>query len=143
MRKINNFELWQGHAGDLRDIGKLSELGIKAVVEVADNEPSATLPRQFLRHRFPLSDDGENSEIYLSLAWETLLQLLKHRIPTIVVCSAGMSRSLLVIAASLSLIERIPFPEVLKELVREKRADISPALFHQIHAILNRTSTSI
>src|SRR5262245_49266571 len=60
MRQVPGRALWLGNAGDLRDARALLAAGIAAVVELADSEPLAVLPRELVRCRFPLSDGGDN-----------------------------------------------------------------------------------
>ena len=60
MRQVAGQGLWLGHTGDLRDPRTLLAAGIEAVVELADSEPLAVLPRELIRCRFPLSDGGVN-----------------------------------------------------------------------------------
>ena len=43
--------LWIGHAGDLRDAKSILDAGIAAIVELADSEPHAVLPRDLIRCR--------------------------------------------------------------------------------------------
>jgi hypothetical protein len=60
MRQAPGRKLWLGHAGDLRDPRTILSVGTEAVVELADSEQLATLPRELVRCRFPLSDGGIN-----------------------------------------------------------------------------------
>ncbi|MFX8972798.1 hypothetical protein ABTN24_20100, partial [Acinetobacter baumannii] len=80
--------------------------GIMAVVELADSEKSVELPREIVRCRFPLSDGGDNPPWLLRLAADTVAALIRADVPTAVCCSAGVSRSVCVVAAATSLIER-------------------------------------
>ena len=59
MRPVAGHAIWIGHAGDLRDARAALAAGVEAVVELADSEPLATLPRELVRLRFPLSDGGD------------------------------------------------------------------------------------
>jgi len=60
MRQIPGRALWLGHSGDLRRPDVVLSAGIEAVVELADSEQLAPLPRELVRCRFPLSDGGDN-----------------------------------------------------------------------------------
>src|SRR4051812_28108589 len=82
-----------GHAGDLRDPRAVLAAGVEAVVEVADSEQSAALPRDLVRCRFPLSDGGPNPPWLLRLASESVAALLRAGVPTLVCCSGGLRRS--------------------------------------------------
>ncbi len=132
MRKIVDRELWIGNAGDLRDARSVCDAGIEAVVELADNEAFAVLPRDLIRCRFPLSDGGENAAWLLKLAAQTMTTLLESGVPTLVCCSAGMSRSVCVVAAGISLANRTPFPEALAQICDGGAADVTPYLFEQM-----------
>jgi hypothetical protein len=52
MRQVAGRQLWIGHAGDLRDARTILDAGIVAVVELADSELHAVLPRDLIRCRF-------------------------------------------------------------------------------------------
>ena len=56
MRQIAGQLLWIGNPSDTLNVRGIMDAGIEAVVEVADNEPLAMLPREIVRCRFPLSD---------------------------------------------------------------------------------------
>ena len=60
MRQVPGFDLWIGHAGDVRDAATLLASGISAVVGLALEEPSAPLPRELISCRFPLIDGPGN-----------------------------------------------------------------------------------
>jgi hypothetical protein len=89
MRPVADRPLWLGHAGDLRDPRAVLSLGVEAIVELADSEQLAILPRELVRLRFPLSDGGDNPPWLLHLACESLAALLRADIPTLVCCAAG------------------------------------------------------
>jgi hypothetical protein len=105
MRQVPGRELWLGNAGDLRDARAVMGAGIAAVVELADSEPFAMLPRELIRCRFPLSDGGDNPSWLLCLAAEVVATLLRARAPVLVCCSAGLSRSLCGAAGGIALAE--------------------------------------
>lgn len=128
MRRIANHPLWIGHAGDLRDLRAVLSAGIQAIVEVADNEQMAVLPRDLIRLRFPLSDGAENANWMVRLAVESVAALLKANVPTLICCSNGLSRSVCVAVGSISFIERRPFDSVLVEVAKDGPADVSPGL---------------
>jgi hypothetical protein len=88
MRQIDGRRLWLGNAGDLRAPTKILDAGIEAVVELADSEPMADLPRHLIRCRFPISDGGDNSQALLRLAADSVAGLLRQDMPTLVCCSA-------------------------------------------------------
>ena len=131
MRQIAGRALWVGHAGDLRDPRPALAAGVEAVVEVADNEQLATLPRELVRLRFPLSDGGSNQPWLLRLAADAVAALLKAEVPTLVCCSGGLSRSLCVVAAGMALVDGCPLSEALKAVAGSGPVDVSPGLLAQ------------
>jgi protein-tyrosine phosphatase len=136
MRKVSEYALWIGNRGDLEDVRLVLNLGIEAVLELADSEPFATLPRDIVRCRFPISDGGDNFPWLLRLAVETVATLLKHKIPVLVCCSAGMSRSICVAAGGIAIANGRTLAESLTVIVEDGPADVSPALFWQLQQIL-------
>ncbi len=135
MRNILGSTLWVGHVGDLLNIPLLYETEIQAIVEVADSEPSATLPRDFVRCRFPLSDGGENPAWILRLARDTVAALLQEGVKTLVCCSVGINRSLCVAASALAKFRSEPFKEVLLRVAQTGPADVSPGLIRDFQSI--------
>jgi hypothetical protein len=114
----------------------LLDAGIRAVVELADSEPLAALPRELVRCRFPLSDGGGNPMWLLRLAAESVAALLLSRVPTLVACGAGMSRSVCIAAAGMALAEQRTLAETMSEVVHSGPADISPGLLLEVQASL-------
>jgi hypothetical protein len=136
MRQIVGHALWLGNAGDLREPRTVLGAGIEAIVELADSEPFAALPRELVRCRFPLSDGGDNPPWLLRLAVESVAALLRAGVPVLVCCSAGMSRSVCVAAGGLALAEGRPLGEVLSAVVGSGPADVSPGLLVQLQRTL-------
>jgi protein-tyrosine phosphatase len=136
MRQVAGRLLWLGHAGDLRDLRALLAAGVEAVVELADSEPPAVLPRELVRCRFPLSDGGDNPAWLLRLAAETVAALLRAGVPVLVCCSAGMSRSVCVAAAGVALADGRPLGEALEAVAGVGPADVSPGLLRQFERAL-------
>jgi hypothetical protein len=136
MRQVLEHRLWLGHAGDLRDAPGVLAAGIKAVIELADSEPLAVLPRELVQCRFPLSDGGDNLGWMLVLAAKTVASLLRAEVPVLVGCSAGMSRSVCVAAAGIALAEGQPLSETLALVADSGPADVSPALLMQFRQFI-------
>jgi protein-tyrosine phosphatase len=136
MRQVPGRALWLGNVGDLRDVRAVLSAGITAVVEVADCEPLAALPRELVRCRFPLSDGGENPPWLLRLAAESVAALLRAGVSVLVCCSAGMSRSVCVAAAGVALAEGCPLTESLAAVVGSGPVDVSPGLLMQLQQSL-------
>jgi protein-tyrosine phosphatase len=132
MRQIISRNLWLGNAGDLRDPRGLLAAGGEAVVELADSEPSATLPRELIRCRFPLSDGGDNAPWLLRLAAETVAALLRANTPTLICCASGLSRSVCIAAVGIAMAEAKSLDDALAEVARAGPADVAPGLFRQL-----------
>src|SRR6267142_7076321 len=104
MRQILPHSLWLGHAGDGRDLRAILDAGIRAVVQLAIEEEPLVLPRELTFCRVPLVDGAGNEEKLLYLAVTAVANLLESRIPTLVCCGGGMSRSPAVAAAALAVV---------------------------------------
>ena len=104
MHEIIPQQLWLGNALDARNPRRLFELAIAAIVDLAREEPSAQLPRELAYCRFPLIDSGGNPRGLLAAAIQTTTVLVVRQVPTLVACSAGMSRSPAIVAAALAIV---------------------------------------
>ncbi|MDY3560667.1 hypothetical protein R5W23_001913 [Gemmata sp. JC673] len=136
MRQVKGRALWLGNAGDLRDARAVTAAGVAAVVELADSEQLAVLPRELVRCRFPLSDGGDNPAWLLRLAAESVAAFVRAGVPVLVCCSAGLSRSVCAAAAGVALAEGWPLPEALASVAGAGPADVSPGLFVQFQRAL-------
>jgi protein-tyrosine phosphatase len=132
MIQIQPFLLWVGHAGDCRDIGRLGDAGIEAVVQLAAEEAQTGLPRDMLVLRIPLHDGAGNNPARLRLAVEVVSQLLTDKTPTLVCCSAGASRSPAIAACALALFQKRPPSECLKTVHSFRSTDLSPGLWQDL-----------
>ena len=93
MQEIHPDRFWLGNALTMRDPKSLFDVGIAAVVDLAIEEPPAQLPRQLTYVRIPLNDGGGNAPSLLVHAVQMTLDLLRSETPTLIACSAGISRS--------------------------------------------------
>ncbi len=132
MRKIAGHPLWLGHAGDARDPAGLFNAGILAVVCVVASEPPVALPRELVYCRFPLVDGAGNPDWLLRASVETVASLLRSGTPTLVHCSAGISRSPAIGGAALALASGCSFAEGLKAVTESGASDVSPGLWEAI-----------
>ena len=137
MRLVPPYSLWIGNVGDVRRVADLIELGIVAVVDLAANEPVASLPREFIYCRFPLLDGVGNESGMLRAAIETISGLLRNNVPTLVACSAGMSRSPALAAAAISRLNDRDLNECLLECVEGGAADVSPGLWNDLLKVMS------
>jgi hypothetical protein len=132
MDQIKPYNLWIGHAGYGRAVGELLERGIRAIVQLAIEEPPLEPARELIYCRFPLLDGDENDPDLLSLAIRSVAALIGKGTPTLVCCGAGMSRSPAIAAAALSMVEQAGLEECLKRIAESHRTDVSPALWAQV-----------
>lgn len=138
IREVHNDLLYIGDAISARDLKLIYTHAFDAVVDLAANEPPATLGRDITYCRFPLCDDGSNSEGIVELSIITLQNLLKQKFRTLVSCSAGMSRSPLISAAAWSLHTDESFEICLSRITAKSPHDISPTLFNSVSQTLLR-----
>ena len=132
MRQIASHPLWIGHALDGRDVRASLDAGIEALVDLAVNEPPVAITRELIYCRFPLSDGSGNPPWLLRSAAETVARLLQAQIPTLVFCSAGLSRSPCIAAAGLALALNLPPDECIRIVTAGAPSDVSPALWHAV-----------
>jgi protein-tyrosine phosphatase len=126
MRQVKDYPLWIGHAGDGSDFRHVFDAGIRAIVQVAYEEPPLHPPRELHYCRFPLIDGPDNEPANLSLAITTLANLLEKGIPTLVCCGAGMSRSPAIAAAALSMVYQQSPEDCLKQVAGDQPMDVAP-----------------
>ncbi len=132
MHQIKPHLLWVGHAGDGRDIHGLLASQLRAVVQLAVEEPAIETPRELIYCRFPLVDGPSNDPNIIRMAVMTVASLLQHRVPTLVCCGGGMSRSPAIAAAALSTASRKNIEDCLKLVTDSAPADILPGLWLEI-----------
>ena len=132
MQPIEPYRLWIGHSGDVRDVSHLLAVGIQAVVQLTLEEPCPRLTRELTLVRIPLHDSGDNSAWQLRLAVVTTSQLLAAQVPTLVCCSAGMSRSPAIAACAIASVEHRQPAECLNSLRATHPLDVSPSLWRAL-----------
>jgi protein-tyrosine phosphatase len=124
--------LWIGNALDARNPRALFDAEIAAIVDIAYEELPAQLPRDIVYCRFPLLDGTGNDPRLLQLAIETVVRLLAARIPTIVCCSGGMSRSPAIAAVALSRTRNQPAEEIFNSIVDSHPHDLSAPFWDDV-----------
>jgi protein-tyrosine phosphatase len=132
MRRISPHPLWLGHVGDVADLRKVLDAGIAALVDLALNEPPPRIPRDLIYCRFPLVDGVGNDTALLRFAVRTVAGLLADRTPTLVYCTAGMSRSPAVAAAALAQFTGQTPLACLEQIAEGRPHDVSPGLWQDI-----------
>jgi hypothetical protein len=134
MRRIDGYPLWIGTARDARDIRAVLDAEIEAVVDLAVEEPPVSPTRELVYLRFPLIDGEGNPYWRLMAALLAVEGLIRLRVPTLVACGAGMSRSLAITAAGrcLATDQRAP-DKVLRSITGGAGpSDVHPALWNDI-----------
>jgi protein-tyrosine phosphatase len=136
MNQIHPYLLRIGHAGDSDDVKALFDDGVRAVVQLAYEAAPILLPRELIVCRFPLIDGPGNRPEMLRLAIGTVAELLREQISVLVACGSGVSRAPAIAAAALARYTGKPLSECLQEVTRHRHADVHPALYEHIDAIL-------
>lgn len=138
MRRIADYSLWLGHRADGRDLPRLHENGIRAVVDLAWDELPLALPRDLTYCRFPLVDGTGNPASLLRIAIDAIASLVREDIATLVCCGNGVSRSPCVAAAAIVRVGNIPLPEGIELIVASGRSDVTPGLWSDVQAAFAR-----
>jgi len=132
MREIVPQLLWLGNRKDARDTTGLLDSGITAVVDLAVEELPAQLTREMVYCRFPLLDGVGNRPWLLYAAICATAGLIRKRVPTLVCCGSGMSRSPAIVAVTLAVVRRAAPDDCLQEVVAGCPHDVSPPLWNDI-----------
>lgn len=136
MRRVPGRSLWLGHVGDARDPRELLSAGILAVVDLAANEPPLAVSRDLVYCRLPLLDGAGNPAWLIRSAVDCVAGLLREEVPTLVFCSAGMSRSPVIAAAAIARLGNGSLVEALVAIAGLGPLDASPALMAEVQAAL-------
>lgn len=135
MHLVEPYALWLGNAGDVADIRQVLDLGIRAMVDLALNEPIPQVSRDLMYCRFPLVDGAGNEPWMLVSAIDMVGMLLRLEVPTFVLCSAGLSRSPAIVAAALSFIEGQTPEQCLLRVTNSVSHDVSPGFWNDVIAV--------
>jgi hypothetical protein len=136
MRELEPYSLWLGSVVDAWNLADLHREGVQAIVDLASNEAPIKLTRDLTYCRFPIVDGIGNNRTQLRLAIDTLEALLRAEVPTLVYCSAGMSRSPAVAAAAIARITRRPLVECLTHITAGHAHDVAPGFVCDVQAVL-------
>lgn len=137
MREVIPQRLWIGNAIDARDVTRVLDHGISAIVDLAIEEPPIQFPRDVVYCRFPLADGAGNQPAILRAAIETTANFIASGTPTLVGCGAGMSRSPAIVAAATAMKEQIPLADALRRLTSARENMLSES--KSITLAFNRT----
>jgi hypothetical protein len=135
MREILTNKLWLGNSADLHNVEGILQSGAQAIIDLAIEQMMPTLPRALVYCRFPVMDGGQTSPAALRTAMETLVMLLQRDVPTLVCCSAAMSRGPAVAAGALSIYQGGNPDDHLREIVMGHPHDVSPQLWQDVRDV--------
>ncbi|MBI3408390.1 MAG: dual specificity protein phosphatase family protein [Planctomycetes bacterium] len=138
MKQIIPHCLWIGHAGDGRDFKQVHQAGIRAIVQLAIEEPPLACPRELIYCRFPLVDGSGNDNNLLLLAVHTLAKLLENRISTLVICGGGISRSPAISAAALAMAFNLTPADAIATVNSHAGLDVSPGLWRDLQLVVKQ-----
>jgi dual specificity protein phosphatase-like protein len=138
MRQVPGYPLWLGHAGDARDLPSLLSAGVRAVVDVAQNEPPAALTRELVYCRFPLTDGGGNPPWLLRAAVDTVASLIRSGTPVLVACGAGRCRAPTIAAAAIAQVRACSLADAIAIIEQAGPLDLSPGLSAEVQKVLER-----
>ncbi len=136
MDQVHPHLVWIGHAGDGRNHEAFLERGIRAVVQLALEEPPLAPPRDLVYLRFPLHDGGGNPRDVLEAAITAVAGLIALEVPTLICCAAGISRAPALTAAALARAGDDDPAACLALVLQSRRGDVSPRLWAEILEIL-------
>lgn len=141
MRCVDGFALWIGTARDARDIKGVLDAGVEAVVDLARMCEPARPTRELVYLRFPLVDGADNPQWRVVAAVRAVESLVRFEVPALVACDGGMSRSLVVAAAALTLATTRPPDEMLARVAAGGAADVHPRLWDDVKRFVLGTQT--
>jgi protein-tyrosine phosphatase len=137
MREILPHPLWIGHAGDGQDFKQILDADIRAIVQVAIEEPVLQPPRELVYNRFPLVDTQGNDRRLIYLAVVTVTNLLEKGMSTLVCCGSGMSRSPVIAAAALAMMLQEDPDDCLRQIAEHHPHDVTPGLWIEVKKVLD------
>ncbi len=120
---------------DARDLRLLYDRSIRAVIDLAIDELPAQLGREMIYCRFPLNDGDGNSDALITLAIRTIVSLIRNEMPTLVACSAGMSRAPSIAAGSIALLTGRDPDDCLFEMISDAPNSVSPILWTHVKRV--------
>jgi len=138
MREAITNCLWIGNAMEARDISAVLDLRIVAIVDLAMEEPPIHCPRDIVYCRIPLVDGSGNRPEIIRAAVDLTASLIDSRVPTLIACGAGMSRSPIIIAAALAKVTGRSLEQGLDEITLGVPHDISTSLWAEIKAVCDQ-----
>lgn len=132
IREIYAGCLFLGNALDVRDLRRVYDHQIQAVVDLAIEESPAQLAREIIYVRVPLLDGSDNAAAIITTAIRCVAGLVENRIRTLVACSAGMSRSPAIAAAAMAILTKTTPENCLTTILAAAPHDVSPLLWSRV-----------
>jgi protein-tyrosine phosphatase len=130
--------LWLGNAADARDITAVLGHRIVAIVDLAMEEAPIHFPRDIIYCRIPLVDGAGNRPEIIRAAVDLTASLIDSRVPTLVACGAGMSRSPIIVAATLARVDGRSLEQALEDITLGVAHDISTSLWAEVKAVCDK-----
>ena len=136
MRQVTGYPVFLSNAYEARDLRAIHAAEIQAVVDLALNEPPLQVTRDLVYCRFPLIDGSGNPPWLIRAAVEILVGLLRANVPTLAYCSAGLSRTPVIVAAAIARLKGTSLHNELCAVLLNAPADVSPALVAEVETVL-------
>ncbi len=136
MLNIPNSDIWLGNTSDLRDIRSVLKHGVTAIIDLAIEDPLPTIPRATTYCRFMITDDGENNPANIHAAILAASAFVSGGHVAAICCSAGLSRSPSIAAATMSYISGDSPTATLELVSAVKHIDVNPAFWNQVVDVL-------
>ncbi len=143
MREVIPNLLWIGNALDARDVKSVLDSGICVVIDLAIEEPPILFPREIVYCRFPLLDGEGNSFAVLRSAIETTSNFVAAEQPTLVACSAGISRSPAIVAAVLAKRQSLDLDEAAQRIASMGPCDFSARFWMAVRKAMSDSPTAV
>jgi protein-tyrosine phosphatase len=140
MKEVLAGRLWTGNAFEARDVRRVLDLGVTAVVDLAIEEPPILFPRDIVYCRLSLMDGSDNISELVALAIGTVVKLVNCNFPTLAACSGGMSRSPAIAAAAIARLDNISLEVAMLRIAAMGPCDVSPGLWRVIHSVQSDSS---
>jgi protein-tyrosine phosphatase len=134
MRQVGNYPLWIGTSRDARDMQFLLSQGIHAIVDLAAEEWPVQPSRELVYLRFPIVDGGGNEPKLLRSLMAATTALIRERVPTLIACRMGMSRSPTVAAVAYGSVYGMSPAEAMKLMAGP--SDVSTMLLRELESVM-------
>lgn len=138
MREIIPSLLWVGNALDARDLKTVFGQQIRAIIDLAREESPVSAARELVYCRFPFVDGQGNSPAIIESAISAAVRLVTAKVPTLISCGGGMSRSPAIAAAVMAQIDAIGPEEAIKRVAASGPHDVAPLFWSEVIDVLRK-----